>query len=373
MKQIAAVTADDNVLSLAWSGDSLAATPSTGEILVLDAASRKGSALDGHGPGNGDSAWFRGSLATCGFDGKIRWNGREIHAGRGIIERVKASADGNFLGAGQGKALVVFDREGNPATPDSLRSRRQNSERVKESGTGFPACDPAQTQAGKPVSHLSTARDRHASGATGLSNLPASIADFAWNPGDSSQVAVVGAGGARMWKFGEGEPFARFDWGGASLRVEWSSCGRWLATADQTASVHIYDFSRDYPLHIQGYETKVRSMVFSADGKRLATGGSSVITIWPCTGKKGPEGVTPIQLDGHDGEVVAAAFSPKTGRLATGDGTGMVLIFTFQGDKAMRKRLRLDAGISALAWHPEKDWLAIGREDGAVSILSLET
>ena len=146
-----------------------------------------------------------------------------------------------------------------------------------------------------------------------------------------------------MWAFGEAEPFARFDWGGASLRAEWSPCGRWLVTADQTASVHIYDFTRDYPLHIQGYETKVRAMAFSADGKRLATGGSPVITIWPCTGKKGPEGVTPVQLDGHDGEVVAAAFSPKTGQLATGDGTGMVLIFTFQGDKATRKRRRHSA------------------------------
>jgi len=323
MKQIAAVTADDNILSLAWNGESLAATPSTGAILVLNAASRKGSALDGHGAGNGESAWFRGSLATCGFDGKIRWSGREVYAGRGIIERLKASADGKFLGAGQGKVLLAFDGEGNSSQ--------------------------------------------------GLSGLAASIADFAWNPSDSSQVTVVGAGGARMWKFGEREPFARFDWGGASLRVEWSSCGRWLVTADQTASVHIYDFTRDYPLHIQGYETKVRAMAFSADGKRLATGGSSVITIWPCTGKKGPEGVTPIQLDGHDGEVVAAAFSPKSGRLATGDGTGMVLIFTFEGDKALRKRLRLDAGISALAWHPENEWLAVGREDGAVSIISLES
>jgi WD40 repeat protein len=322
MKQIAAVAADDNILSLAWSGDSLAVTPSTGEILLLDAASRKGSSLDGHGLGNGESAWFGGSLATCGYDGKIRWNGREIHAGRGIIERVKASADGKILGAGQGKALLAFDREG-------LASQ-------------------------------------------GLTGLPASIADFAWDPADSSRVAVVGAGGARMWKFGEPEPFARFDWGGASMRAEWSPCGRWLVTADQTASVHIYDFTRDYPLHIQGYETKVRAMAFSADGKRLATGGGPVITIWPCTGKTGPEGVTPVQLDGHDGEVVAAAFSPKTGQLATGDGTGMMLIFTFQGEKAIRKRLRLDAGISALAWHPEKDWLAIGREDGAVSILSLE-
>ena len=206
-----------------------------------------------------------------------------------------------------------------------------------------------------------------------MSGLPTSVADFAWDPLDSSRVAVVGAGGARMWKFGESEPFARFDWGGASLRVEWSSCRRWLVTADQTPSVHIYDFTRDYPLHIQGYETKVRAMAFSADGKRLATGGSSIITIWPCTGETGPEGVTPVQLDGHDGEVLATAFSPKTGQLATGDGTGMVLIFTFHGDKATRKRLRLDAGISALAWHPEKDWLAVGREDGAVSILSLES
>ncbi|MFA7235187.1 MAG: WD40 repeat domain-containing protein [Terrimicrobiaceae bacterium] len=323
MKQIAAVTADDNILSLAWGGDSLAATPSTGEILTLDAASREAAALGGHGLGNGESAWFRGSLATCGFDGKIRRNGREIHSGRGIVERLKASADGKFLGAGQGKALLVFDRGGNPVQ--------------------------------------------------GLSGLPASVADFAWDPSDSSKVAVVGAGGARMWKIGESGPFARFDWGGASLRVEWSSCGRWLVTADQTASVHIYDFTRDYPLHIQGYETKVRAMAFSADGRRLATGGGPVVTIWPCTGKKGPEGVAPIQLDGHDGDVVAAAFSPKTGQLATGDGTGMALIFTFQGDRASRKRLRLDAGISALSWHPEKDWLAVGREDGATSILSLES
>jgi len=32
--------------------------------------------------------------------------------------------------------------------------------RVLESGTGFPACEPAQTQAGKPVSHFLLSRDR---------------------------------------------------------------------------------------------------------------------------------------------------------------------------------------------------------------------
>jgi WD40 repeat protein len=238
-----------------------------------------------------------------------------------MIERVKASGDGKLLAAGQGKSLLVFDRTGNPAQ--------------------------------------------------GLAGLPAAIADFAWNPVNPVQVAVVGAGGARMWKLGQDEPFARFDWGGASLRVEWSSCGRWLATADQTASVHIYDFTRDNPLHIQGFDSKVRAMAFSADGRQLATGGAPTVTVWPCTGKKGPEGATPLQLEGHDGDVSAAAFSQADGKLATGDGTGCILVFTFEGTRVLRRRLRLDSGISALAWHTEREWLGVGGEDGTVAVLSL--
>jgi len=322
MKQIGSVQGDDNILHIAWNGDFLAATPVTGDILVLNMATRDVVSHPGHGLGNGDSAWLGGQLATCGFDGRIRLAGREIHAARGMIERVKPSPEGKSLAAGQGKNLLVFDGEGRPIP--------------------------------------------------GLSGLPSPVADFAWNPRDSSQVAVVGAGGARMWTLGGSEPFARFDWGGASLRVEWSSCGRWLATADQTPSVHIYDFTRDYPLHIQGFDAKVRAMAFSGDGRRLATGGSPIVTVWPCTGKKGPDGATPLQLDGHDGDISAASFSPGEGKLATGDGTGVLLIFTFEGKRVLRKRLRLAAGISALAWHGSKAWLGVGLEDGTVAVLSLE-
>lgn len=323
MKQLLSLSADDNILSLAWDGDCLAATPATGDIFAINVAEKKLSKLPGHPNGSGHSAWFEGALATCGFDGTIRWNDREIHAGRGLIERLKTSADGNYLAASQGKSLLVFGAD--------------------------------------------------ATRALGLPALPSAVADFAWNPVDSSQVAVVGAGGARMWQRGADEPFARFDWGGASLLVDWSPCGRWLVTGDQTPSVHVYDFSRDHPLHIQGYETKVHALAFSANGQQLATGGGPVITIWPCTGKTGPEGVTPIQLDGHDADVIAAAFSPTSGRLSTGDSTGCLLIFTFDGDEARRKRVRLDAGVSCLAWHPTQQWLAVGQDDGTVSILALDS
>lgn len=323
MKQIGAVQADDNVLHLAWDGDRLAATPATGDVLVVDLETRDVVSHPGHGVGNGASAWFAGDLATCGLDGKVRWRGRMLPTGRGMIERLATSPDGRLMAAGQGKTLLVFDGDGHPVP--------------------------------------------------GLSGLPAAISDFVWNPKAPRQVAIVGAGGARMWEFGAAEPYARFDWGGASLLVEWSPCGRWLATADQTASVHIYDFTRDNPLHIQGFETKVRAMAFSGDGKRLATGGAPVVTVWPCVGEKGPEGATPIQLDGHDADVSALAFSASLGKLASGDGTGAVLILTFDGDRVLRKRLRRDAGVTALSWHPHKDWLGVGLDNGEVSVLSLDS
>jgi WD40 repeat protein len=102
-----------------------------------------------------------------------------------------------------------------------------------------------------------------------------------------------------MWRIGEAEPYARFDWGGASLLVVWSPDARWLATGDQTPSVHLYDFTRDYPLHIHGFETKVKAVDFSPDGQRLVTGGGSTVTVWNCTGKAGPEDTIPEQLRFH--------------------------------------------------------------------------
>lgn len=325
MKHLGTIQAADNILHLAWDaeGARLAIAPSTGEIPVIDCDGNIVEKHAGNALGNAAPAWFGGHLATAGFDGRIRFgDGREVRPGRGIIERLKMSPDGKLLAAGQGKHLHIFDMEG-----------------------------------------VSTRR---------LPELPSQVADFVWNPVNASEIAVAGAGGARMWRLGEAEPFARFDWGGASLLVDWSPCGRWLVTADQTASVHLYDFTRDYPLHIQGFETKVQAMAFSADGSQLATGGGPVITVWPTTGENGPEGVTPVQLDGHDSDMIAAAFSPVTGQLATGDETGTLLIFTFQDDKILRKRTRLPAGISALAWHPSRKVIAVGQFDGAATLLSLE-
>ena len=64
--------------------------------------------------------------------------------------------------------------------PESLRTGRRNEGPVVESVTGFPACEPVQTQAGKPVTHFPGSRDRDGSvepTASGGSFLDFSVED----------------------------------------------------------------------------------------------------------------------------------------------------------------------------------------------------
>lgn len=322
LKKYAAVQADDCILNVQWAGDHLCVTPVTGAILVVDKEGEITSALPDHGLGNGASSATPDLVATCGFDGRVRLHSlpaceavAEVKLGRSVIERVVWSPDGQHLAVGFGKNLLILDRKG---------------ETVATFGEH-------QT----------------------------SVTDAAWNPKNAREVASVSGGGARMWRLGATEPFAKFDWGGASLSVAWSPDGRWLVTGDQTASVHLYDFNRDYPLHIQGYETKVKAMAFSPDGKRLATGGSPMVTVWDCTPKNGPEGSTPGQLQFHQGDVEAIAWSPDGKYLATGDILGRLVLSA--NDKPV-SAFQGENNITSLAWNADSTLLAVGDGDGLVVV-----
>lgn len=324
----ATVEAADNILAFSWSGETLVATPATGPTLVLNTAGESLAELPEHGLGNGAASANATTVATCGFDGKISLYSladlsaapKQIKLGKGWIERVKWSPDGQYLAASLGKTLYVLDAQGE---------------------TVWTTADQNQT----------------------------AVADFAWNPTNSRELVTVGAGGARMWRVGELASYAKFDWGGASLLAAWSPVGRWIVTADQTASVHLYDFARDYPLHIQGYETKVKAMDFTPDGERLATGGGPMVTVWDCTGETGPEGTTPAQLQFHKGDVEAIAWSRDGELLVTGDTVGRLVLSNKKGKPTAA--FENEGGVSAVAWSPNGQWLSTGNTPGLITILSL--
>ncbi len=322
-----ALEASDHILSLAWLGEQLVVTPSTGTFLLLDRAGEAVAGFADHGLGNGIPAAREDLLATCGFDGSVRFYkiagtrvepAHEKILGQGWIEHAKWSPDGCHLAAALGKTLFILDTQG----------------------------EIAQT----------------------IPSHKTSVSDFAWNPRNPVEITSVCGGGAQMWRVGEPEPFARFDWGGASLLVAWSPDARWIATADQTPSVHLYDFTRDHPLHIHGFETKVKTIGFSPDGRQLATGGGPTVTVWNCTGKNGPENSVPRQLRFHKGHVETLAWSPTGSFLATGDNVGRLVISEAQGRPI--SAFEDKEAIAALAWSPDGESLAVGDAAGRVILFS---
>jgi WD40 repeat protein len=334
LKKIAEASASDHVLGVAWShdGSMLAAVPSAGPILLLGPDGGTLAELPDHGLSNGAAAFhpFEPKLATCGTDGVIRLyegspaepaTGRKVAVGKGWLERLAWSPDGTHLATALGKRLLIFGENGEVAHE-------------------FDA-------------HKST------------------VSDVAWNPRQPEEIVSVCDGGAHMWRLGEAEPFARFDWGGASLLASWSPDGRWVVTGDQTASVHLYDFTRDYPLHIQGYETKVKALAFNSVSRKLATGGGSLVTVWKCTGKTGPEGTTPKQLEGHTGDCLALQYRHGSDWLISGGADGRLVLFEPDSSAQPRASLRLDSAVTCVAWHPTDPLAVAGTEAGTVAFVQV--
>lgn len=324
-KKLWNLTAANHILNVAWSGDGsqIAVTPSTGNTLVIDPDGQILQELPEHGLSNGVGSWNNDTLVTCGADGKIRVHQlaapaslTEIALGKTWIEHAKWSPGGAHLAIGLGKSLLVLDADGNKIADFA--------------------------------DHKST------------------VCDFAWNPKNPREIASVCDGGAHLWRLGEEKSFARFDWGGASLIAAWSPDGRWVVTGDQTPSVHLYDFTRHHPLHIQGYETKVKALSFNATSTRLASGGGPLVTVWDCTGVAGPEGSVPKQIQGHAKDSIALDYHPTEDLLASGGQDGLLILFRPETRTTAVALEKLKSAVTSVAWNPAGTHLASGTEDGSV-------
>jgi WD40 repeat protein len=329
---------DEHVLDVRWSSDGklIAAMPSDGEIAVFDSEGRRMASLSEHRGGNGSCGWHpkEPTLFTYGQDGELRiWRppfsapAMRIVAGRGWCEQAAFNADGTLLAAAVDRELLVFE-------VDSAAGELRDKQRFG--------------------GHKST------------------LCHFVWNPAAPLELAAVGDGGAVMWRVGSAAPFSRFDWGGASLTATWSPDGRWLVTGDQTPSVHVFDFRTGAPLHIQGYGAKVKNLAWQGQGEWLATGGGESIAVWPCTGEKGPDGATPLELSGHPGSVTALDFCPESAVLASGCKSGFVLLWMpHQSNLPALVAQRLEE-ITVLRWSSDRRSLAVADAGGGLTVFQLK-
>lgn len=323
------VSLPDHVIALAWSPDGrhLAAAAVSGPVAVIDAGSGVvRHMLPGHGFGTTAVAWADdGTVASAGQDGRVRlWDaatGGErsaLDAGAKWVERLAVSPCGTYLASAAGKRVRLWDR------------------------------------AGRLV------RDYPDHGST--------VTDLVWRPG-GLELTSSAYGGVRLWSPDGGDAVREFVWKGSVLRLAWSPDGKYLATGDQDSTVHFWIAATGQDLHMFGYPMKVRELAWDKESRFLATGGGSQVTVWDCSGK-GPEGSTPLQLAGHDGDatVSALAFQQGSPLLASGGSDGKVLLWRPVEGKRRQAETRLGAGVTHLAWSCDDCRLAVGTNDGEVAV-----
>ncbi len=314
--------AGDWVNQIAWSpdGDGVLAVAANGVVLGVQAAD--GATVRAHrhdGPATCLALSPDGRLASGGHDGTVIVDGRSVALGSGWVERVAWRPDGGRLAAAHGRRVHVLEPDGAPS-----------------------ALSP---------------------------EFEATVTCLQWQPRGVG-VAAGSYGGVQLLRARDGRPETELAWKGSVLELAISPDGKRLAHGNQDSSVHFWEIAKRRELHMWGYEAKVRELAWRRDGRYLATGGGSTATVWDFAGK-GPENSTPIELDGHDGQIAWLGFQPAGPLLASAGDDGALLIWSPGGGTEPVAEIALDEPLTCAAWSPDGRRLAAGVADGTIVLCEL--
>lgn len=140
-------------------------------------------------------------------------------------------------------------------------------------------------------------------------------------------------------------------------------------------NVRVYDMSTGKLLHKLIGDFRVISVVFSPDGRRLASAGSDrIVRLWDTT-----TGQEVISLRGHEDSIGRLLFSPDGHRLASASQDGMVRVwdaspFDENSDPHIRTLGGPDDGeFNAVAFDPKGRWLASASSDKSIKLWDAQT
>ncbi len=329
---------DDFITGVAWSprGDYLATASVSGQVAIYDAV--KGRTIHlferAHADGCDALAWRPdgAALATAGRDGKWKlWNAEE------------------------GKVLV--EHEAGALWAEHLAwSPRTVGERGHLLALSAGTKVTLWTEPGESAGEAMT--------------FPRTVTALAWIL-EGSTLAVATSTSVSLRNPLTGKEERSFPSRDPILNMAFSPSGKWLMTGNQDCSVHVWNTDSGTEMHMRGYASKVRQLVWHRGSRWLAASGGDVVSVWDCSGR-GPEGRTPTLLEWHPDQISALHYQPEGDWLASGARDGSVAVWSPTQRQNLISGAKISSGVTHVAWSPDGKWLAATGEDGEVQVLSVE-
>ncbi len=186
------------------------------------------------------------------------------------------------------------------------------------------------------------------------------------------RLAVSHYGGATLrYVLAADDKGVALKWTGSHLGVTISPDADYVVTAMQENALHGWRLPEKTDLRMDGYPAKTRSFSWDKRGRWLATSGAQSAIVWPFVGKLGPQGKPPLQPGERDALVTAVAFHPSEEVLAIGYSDGAALLVRFADEMGMELDEPGEGAVSALAWSADGRRIAIGDEAGRGAIVEV--
>jgi WD40 repeat protein len=200
--------------------------------------------------------------------------------------------------------------------------------------------------------------------------LPSTPGGIAFAP-KGVRLAVAHYNGASLWFPKTAAEPERLEWKGSHLSVSFSPDGKFLITSMQEPMLHGWRLADRKHMRMSGYSARVRSLDWSSDGKWLASAGAEQLILWPFQSKDGPMGKAPRMLAPYPARAVIVSCHPKEPVTAVGYADGLLLLVRIEDGAEILAKKPGPAPVTALGWRADGAALAFGTEDGEAGVIDL--